>query len=61
MRLADGKLDLLLGLAEALVREGATVILAFGEPVGRSAQAATKTLPIVCIGDDLVNSGLAAV
>jgi putative ABC transport system substrate-binding protein len=27
---------------------------------GRAAQAATKTLPIVCIGDDLVNSGLAA-
>jgi putative ABC transport system substrate-binding protein len=60
MRLAEGKLDRLLGLAEALVREGATVILAFGEPAGRAAQAATKTLPIVCVGDDLVNSGLAA-
>jgi putative ABC transport system substrate-binding protein len=42
------------------VRDGATVILAFGEPAGRAAQAATKTLPIVCVADDLVNSGLAA-
>jgi putative ABC transport system substrate-binding protein len=60
MRLAEGKLDLLPGLAEALVRDGATVILAYGEEAGRAAQAATKTLPIVCVGDDLVDSGLAA-
>jgi putative ABC transport system substrate-binding protein len=60
MRLAEGKLDRLPELAEALVREGATVILAYGEAAGRAAQAATKTLPIVCVGDDLVNSGLAA-
>src|SRR6476469_7337254 len=32
MRLAEGNLDLLPGLAEALVHEGATVILAYGEP-----------------------------
>ena len=60
MRLAEGRLDRLPALAEALVHDGATVILAFGEVAGRAAQAATKTLPIVCIGDDLVNSGLAA-
>jgi putative ABC transport system substrate-binding protein len=60
MRLAEGKLDRLPGLAETLVRDGATVILAYGEAAGRAAQAATKTLPIVCVGDDLVNSGLAA-
>jgi ABC-type uncharacterized transport system substrate-binding protein len=60
MRLAEGKLDRLPGLAETLVREGATVILAYGEAAGRAAQGATKTLPIVCVGDDLVNSGLAA-
>ena len=60
MRLAEGKLDRLPGLAEALVREGATVILAFGEEAGRAVQGATKTIPIVCVGDDLVNSGLAA-
>src|SRR5262245_34275820 len=60
MRPAEGKLDRLPGLAEALVRDGATVILAFGEAAGRAAQAATRTLPIVCVGDDLVHSGLAA-
>src|SRR5262245_11060767 len=60
MRLAEGRLERLPALAEALVQDGATVILAFGEVAGRAAQAATKTLPIVCIGDDLLNSGLAA-
>jgi putative ABC transport system substrate-binding protein len=60
MRLAEGKLDRLPGLAETVVREGATVILAYGAEAGRAAQAATKTLPIVCAGDDLVDSGLAA-
>src|SRR5262249_18017321 len=59
-RLAEGRLDRLPGLAEELVREGATVILAYGEAAGRAAQAATKTIPIVCVGDDLVDSGLAA-
>ena len=42
------------------MREGATVILAYGEGAGRAAQAATRTLPIICVGDDLVDSGLAA-
>jgi putative tryptophan/tyrosine transport system substrate-binding protein len=60
MRLAEGRLDQLPGLAEELVREGAAVILAYGEAAGRAAQAATKTIPIVCVGDDLVDSGLAA-
>src|SRR5215470_17134127 len=60
MRLAEGKLDRLPGLADALVREGAAVILAFGEPAGKAAQAVTSTIPIVCVADDLVNSGLAA-
>jgi hypothetical protein len=27
-------------------------------PPGRAAQAATKTFSIVCVGDDLVDSGL---
>ncbi len=60
MRLAEGRLDRLPGLAEELVREGAAVILAYGEAAGRAAQAATKTIPIVCVGDDLVDSVLAA-
>lgn len=60
MRLAEGKLDRLPALADGLVREGATVILAFGEPAGRAAQAATATVPIVCVADDLADSGLVA-
>jgi ABC-type uncharacterized transport system substrate-binding protein len=60
MRLAEGRLERFPGLAEALVRDGATVILAFGEPAGQAAQTATSTIPIVCVADDLVGSGLAA-
>jgi putative ABC transport system substrate-binding protein len=60
MRLAEGRLERFPGLAEGLVRDGATVILAFGEPAGQAAQAATATIPIVCVADDLVGSGLAA-
>ncbi len=60
MRLAEGKLDRLPDLAAALVRDGASVILTLGEAAGRAAQAATETVPIVCAGDDLVDSGLAA-
>jgi putative ABC transport system substrate-binding protein len=52
MRLAEGRLERL--------RDGATVILAFGEPAGQAAQTATSTIPIVCVADDLVGSGLAA-
>src|SRR5262245_2726981 len=58
MRLAEGKLDRLPELAETAVQQGATVILAFGEAAGRAAAAATKTVPIVCVADDLVDSGL---
>src|SRR5262245_23560681 len=60
MRLAEGKLDRLPELAKSLIRDGATVLLAYGEEAARAAQAATKTLPIVAVGDDLVDSGLAA-
>jgi ABC-type uncharacterized transport system substrate-binding protein len=60
MRLAEGQLGRLPALAEGLVQAGATVILAYGEAAGRAAQAATRTVPIVCVGDDLVDSGLAA-
>jgi putative tryptophan/tyrosine transport system substrate-binding protein len=60
MHLAEGKLDRLPELAKTLVRDGASVILAYGEEAARAAQMATKTLPIVAVGDDLVDSGLAA-
>jgi len=58
VRVAEGRLERLPGLAEALVREGATVIFATGDAAGWAAQAATNTLPIITIGDDLVGSGL---
>src|SRR3712207_5053360 len=58
IRLADGQLDRLPGLAEALVREGASVIVASGDVASRAAQNATKTIPIIAIGDDLVGAGL---
>src|SRR5262249_14398355 len=60
MRLPESRLDRPPGLAAELVREGAGVILAYGKTAWRAAQAATKTIPIVCVGDDLVDSGLAA-
>jgi putative tryptophan/tyrosine transport system substrate-binding protein len=60
VRVAEGKLERLPGLAQALVREGTAVIFATGDAAGRAAQAATKTLPIVTVGDDLVGSGLVA-
>ena len=60
MRLAEGDLDRLRRLAEALVHDGAAVIRASGESAAQAAQAATKMLPIVCVCDDLVGSGLAA-
>jgi ABC-type uncharacterized transport system substrate-binding protein len=58
VRVAEGRLERLPGLAEALVREGASLIFATGDAAGRAAQAQTNTLPIVTIGDDLVGSGL---
>jgi ABC-type uncharacterized transport system substrate-binding protein len=59
MRLAEGQLGRLPALAEGLVQAGATVILAYGEAACRAAQAATRTVSIVCVADDLVDSGLA--
>ena len=59
IRLAEGKIERLPALAKELVESGATILLAFGEPAGKAAQAATATLPIVCVADDLVDSGMA--
>jgi hypothetical protein len=42
MRLAEGKLERLPELAKALVRDGATVLLAYGEEAARAAQAARR-------------------
>jgi putative ABC transport system substrate-binding protein len=60
VRVAEGQLERLAGLAQALVRDGARLIFATGDPAGQAAQAASKTVPIVMIGDDLVGAGLVA-
>src|ERR1700730_11713150 len=46
MRLAEGRLERFPGLAAGLGGDGASVILAFGEPAGQAAQAATATMTV---------------
>jgi putative tryptophan/tyrosine transport system substrate-binding protein len=57
-RLAEGHVERLPELAQALVAENAKVIVALGDPAVRAAQQATRSIPIVAIADDLVASGL---
>lgn len=57
VRLAGGHVERLPELAEALVREKASVILATGLPAIRAAQRATSTIPIVA-DDDLLAEGV---
>jgi putative ABC transport system substrate-binding protein len=61
-RSADGQLDRLPSLAEAISRNGATdVILAESTPAAIAAHRATRTIPIVAlVGVDPVGSGLAS-
>jgi putative ABC transport system substrate-binding protein len=54
---ADGKAERLPDLAKELVYERAAVIVAFGAAAARAAQTATKTIPIVAVGD-FVGEGL---
>jgi putative ABC transport system substrate-binding protein len=56
-RPAEGHVDRLPELAEALVRENPTVIVALGEAPTRAAQHATSTIPIVTVADDIVEAG----
>jgi putative tryptophan/tyrosine transport system substrate-binding protein len=57
---AGGKAERLPELALAMVREGATVIIAVGIPAARAVQAATTSIPIVTtvdfVGEKLVAS-----
>src|SRR6516165_4392807 len=51
-RLAEGEAGRFPELAEALVREKASVIVAQGPAAARAAQRATSTIPIVAAGND---------
>ena len=57
-RLAEGDAGRLPELAEALVREKATVIIAQGSAAALAAQRATRSIPNFAAGNDLVALGL---
>ena len=57
-RLAEGDAGRLPELAEALVREKATVIIAQGPAAALAAQRATRSIPNFAAGNDLVALGL---
>ena len=57
-RLAEGEAGRFPELAEALVRKSASVIVAQGPAAALAAQRATRTIPIVAVGNDLVALGL---
>src|SRR5262245_3439695 len=54
------RLDELNRHASEIVKERVDVIVSTGEPSIRAVQAATKTIPIVAIADDMVRSGFVA-
>ena len=58
LRLAEGHAERFPELAQALVREKASVIVTSGDAATRAAQQATETIPIVALADDLVASEL---
>jgi ABC transporter substrate binding protein len=58
-RYAEGKLDRLPELAAELVRLKVDIIVAGGDPGIRAAMNATKTIPIVLMGQGPILSGLA--
>src|SRR3954447_4764143 len=54
IRLAEGHPERFPELAEALVRENASVIFASGDAATHAAQNATHTIPIIAVVDDIV-------
>jgi putative ABC transport system substrate-binding protein len=55
---ADGRNDRLPALAAEMVARGVDVIVTFGAPGVRAAQAASSIIPIVGMADDMVGAGL---
>jgi ABC-type uncharacterized transport system substrate-binding protein len=58
VRYADGKVDRLPTLAAELVGQRAAVIATFGDATGLAVKAATTTIPIVSMSEDLVRAKL---
>jgi len=58
LRYAEAGQEQLAGHAADLVRANVDVIATFGDGGTKIAQGATRTIPIVTIGDDLLGSGL---
>jgi ABC-type uncharacterized transport system substrate-binding protein len=58
VRYADGKVDRLAALAAELVAQRPAVIATFGDAAGLAAKAATTTIPIVSMSEDLVRAKL---
>jgi len=58
VRYADGKVDRLPTLAAELVAQGPAVITTFGDATGLAVKAATTSVPIVSMSEDLVRANL---
>jgi putative ABC transport system substrate-binding protein len=59
-RFSDGDDQRFPEMAEALVKEKATVIVVFNQASARAAQHATRTIPIIAVAGDFVAEGLGA-
>ena len=57
-RFADGQVERLPSLAAELVARRPAVIATFGDATARAAQAATTTIPIVAMSEDLMRAKL---
>jgi putative ABC transport system substrate-binding protein len=58
VRYADGKVDRLPALAAELMAQRPAVIATFGDAAGLAAKAATDTIPVVSMSEDLVRANL---
>ena len=58
VRYADGKVDRLPALAAELVAQRPAVIATFGDATGLAVKAATNTIPVVSMSEDLVRAKL---